>query len=88
MRENLWLTLTGNVGKEILGNVAQSSQGDTSLQSTTVVVTGGGIPDDHYFLFLSVVLILHKERLRGAAADDVTAATAESGSPGLCPLGH
>lgn len=81
LRKNSWLTLTGNLGKEILGNVAQSGQGDTSVQSTT----DGEIPGDRYFLFLSVVLTLHQERLRGAAADE---GTAESGSRGLAPLGH
>lgn len=37
--KNLWLILTGNKGKGILGNVVQSSQVNT-LQSTTVVGTG------------------------------------------------
>lgn len=69
LRKNSWLTLTRNLGKEILGNVAQSGQGDTSVQSTT----DGEIPGDRYFLFLSVVLTLHQERLRGAAADEGTA---------------
>lgn len=51
--KDVWLILTGNRGKGVLGNVVQSSQVDIS-HSTQWLSQYGGIPGELNFTFLHV----------------------------------